>query len=126
MSLGRIIMGPQLSDSVQTTDATANVLLLECPIPDNTASIIGLTVEGIHSVDSVYYDSLHAVTRNGVAATYIGLLGAADRVDNGSAAWVITVDCSTTFLRVRVTGEAAHTINWRASADFKLCAESYL
>lgn len=125
MSLGRAIMGPQKSDTVQTTDATANVLLLECPIPDNFAGFVHLAIEGIHSVDSLYYDGVHAVSRNGVGATYLNAVGTPDRVDNGSAAWVLTIDCSGVNLRVRVQGELAHTVNWSCVASFPLLAESY-
>lgn len=125
MAIGRPIIGPQISDSVTTTDATANVLLLECPIPDNYAGAVSLALVGQHSTDDVAYLGEHCVVRDGVAATYCGVVGTEVRLDNGSAGWTITVDCSGVNFRVRVTGEAAHTINWGAVATFALMVESY-
>ena len=52
------------------------------------------------------------------------MVGALNTFENdsgagGQAAWAFAVDADTTngSLRLRVTGEAAHTINWSASID---------
>lgn len=125
MAIGRLIIGPQASDTVTTTDATANVELLRVPIPDNYAGVVEVVVLGIHSTDDVYYLGYHFIERDGVAATYGGVVGTEVRLDNGSAGWAITVDCDGTDLRVRVTGEAAHTINWGGVGAFPICTESF-
>ena len=124
MAIGDLIYGPQLSDTVQTTDATANVLLIEVPIPDNQMGICSLHITGDHWEDNIVVDTLEGFTRDGAAAVYSGQIRE-DRHDNGSAAWAYTVDASGTNLRVRVTGEAAHTINWSCVPTFPGCFEAF-
>jgi len=124
MTIGDLTMGPQTPDSVQTTDATANVLLIEIPIPDNCIAVVALHIEGIHWEDSITLDTLEGVTRNGANAVYSGQVKET-RLNNGSAAWAYTVDCSGANLRVRITGEAGHTINWSCVPDFRACFEVF-
>lgn len=125
MTIGRLIIGPQASDTVTTTDATANVELLRVPIPDTYAGVVEVVVLGIHSTDDVYYLGYHFIERDGVAATYGGVVGTEVRLDNGSAAWGIGVSCDGTDLLVDVTGAVAHTINWGGVGAFPICTESF-
>jgi hypothetical protein len=61
------------------------------------------------------------VIRRGANAAATAMVAAASvtqvAADAGAAAWALAVDADTTngCLRLRVTGEASHTINWTAS-----------
>lgn len=119
MTIGRTRLGPQCQGHKQTTDATADQLLLTCPIPFKHSATVDLWIIGIAtSGDKLVEHSVHSVTRDGATATYIGEVSNGS-YSSGAGAWVTTVDCTGTGLRVRVTGEAAHTIEWHCVARFE-------
>lgn len=119
MTIGRTQLGPQCQGHKQTTDATADQLLLTCPIPFKHSATVDLWIIGIAtSGDKLVEHSVHSVTRDGATATYVGEVSNGS-YSSGAGAWVTTVDCTGTGLRVRVTGEAAHTIEWHCVARFE-------
>lgn len=105
--------------TVQTTDATATSLVTltqddtcVCKYTANVTAFEPATSDSLSvTVEATY-------KRNGGAATIVGAVVNTNRQqDAGAATWVVTFDTSTNDVRLRVTGEAAHTINWRATVS---------
>jgi hypothetical protein len=118
MTIGRTRLGPQCQGHLQTTDATADQLLLEVPIPFKHSATVDVWITAVATTGERYAEhSVHSVSRDGATATYVGEVSNGS-YSSGAGAWVTTVDCTGTGLRVRVTGEAAHTIEWHAVASF--------
>ena len=121
MSLGNFKYGPGKTGYIQTTDAT-QVEVARLSIPLNHAALIKVDIIAQHSADYWYRTSLHATKNATGIAVYFGQLSIIDG-SSGAGTWVVTVDCDSDALRVRVTGQGSHTINWTCVLSFELCSE---
>lgn len=112
---------PATSDrvTVQTTNATATTLFSNTQddtcVCKYTAEVTGFEP----ATGDSFSENIEATfKRNGGAATAVGAVVKSNRQeDAGATAWAITFDTSTNDVRLRVTGEASHTINWRATVS---------
>lgn len=102
------------SATVQTTDATVTTLDL-FTLADETVVSVHAWIHGlVTGGDAAVYDLVGAVKRvSAGAATVIATLPATSTPIEDNAAWDATLDVSGNDVRVRVTGVAATTINWR-------------
>lgn len=113
---------------VQTTNATQTVLTFDAAaagannqviLPNNSCYMVKGTVIARENAtgDSSAWE-FTAFIKRGANAAATAMVAAATIgtpiQDVGAAAWVLTIDADTTQggLRVRVTGEASHTIRW--------------
>lgn len=100
---------------LQTTDATTTTLLSISLSGTDQAVTLQAIVQGRQPLtgDSIHANIFCAARNEGGATTFIGG-GPSTIKDAGVNAWTITtdVDDSTDVLRIRVRGEASHTIDW--------------
>ena len=108
--------------AVQTTDATVTTdgtyTLADQKVAHVTAKVVALKSDA--STGGTWVLEA-AFRRNGAGVSQIGtttLLTATK--DVAAATWSATIDASGTDIRIRVTGQAATTINWSASATIRL------
>ncbi len=122
------INSSQLSteDEVSTTDATVTTLTT-IALEDDTQYQLDariLVVEDDGTDRAVYKRSV-AVYRTG--AGNATLLGSANddltEESGGASAWDATIDIDSTSVRIRVTGEAAHDLNWKSRYELVKVAE---
>ena len=123
MALGDIKIGPQKRGYQRTTDATVTTIAT-VEIPDSTSVMARISVIGQNITDHIHHSSVNALYRNGVSATFISQFSN-NSVSAGAGTWAITIDCTGTTLRVRVTGQASHTIDWLCKVSFDICAVSF-
>lgn len=104
-----------LKGSVQTTDATATTLT-SATIPSNVADCFTLVVSAFQTLtgDSKSWNLAYRV-KNVAGTVTVEKFQEMISEDAGAAAWTAVVDVSGTTARVRVTGEAAHTIRWNCT-----------
>lgn len=117
--------------SGSTTDATANVELFlggssgsRLTLATNTAFVADILIIGNSNASSKsYWATRRVAIRRGTGN--VSLIGAVEGTESGSTAstpWSFTIDADTTnqALRIRVTGEAATSITWNATAFYRL------
>ena len=105
------------SGIVTTTDATVTSVLEYTPtdayVTQIKARVIGRKSDG---TAGAAYEVTACVRRAGGTVTLIGAVAATSTMED-NASWAATIDVSGTLVRVRVTGVAATTINWKAKAE---------
>ena len=114
-----------------TTDATANVELFldsasanRLTLANNTALVANILIVGNSPTTSKsYWASRRVAIRKDTGN--VALIGAVEGTESGSTVstpWSFTIDADTTnqALRIRVTGEAATNITWRANAFYRV------
>jgi hypothetical protein len=107
-----------LGETVQTTDATATSLSVFTTKP-NTVYFVVANVVAMNTIDPEggAYRRYAAFRTNAAGTlTQIGTTQTAVTLEDNSG-WDATIDSSGTDIRVRVTGEPAVTINWRADVN---------
>ena len=104
-----------LKGTVQTTDATVTTLA-SATIPTGTADSLIVAVSAFQAAtgDSKAWALEYRVKNVGGTVTVERFSDRASE-DAGAAAWAAIVDASGATVRVRVTGEAAHTIRWNCT-----------
>ena len=105
--------------AVQTTDATATTLWSET-LADNTVHVIDVFVVARRTDAAGRWSGRRRVTVYREAAGSATLEGSVETIGTDVAngiAPTVTLDVSSNDIRLRVTGEAAKTINWRAQVD---------
>lgn len=101
--------------TVQTTDATPTTLV-DISIASDTEKLITLKVHGHEEATDDHIWKFMTIGAKNVGGT-VSLVGGVDSAtgyDAGASAWTIVASVSTSNVRITVTGEAAHTIDWRA------------
>jgi len=101
--------------TVQTTDATSTTLI-DIAIPTGEEKIVSVKVHGHEDATNDHVWKKMEIGAKNVAGT-VSIVGGVDSAvgyDAGASAWTITASASTSNIRITVTGEAAHTIDWRA------------
>jgi len=103
------------SDKVQTTDATATNLWTET-LSDNQVHVIEALVVARRSDSADRWSGKRRVTvyRAGGGATILGSVETIGTDVTTGLAPTVTFDASTNDIRLRITGESAKTIQWRA------------
>lgn len=106
--------------TVQTTDATQTEII-SVAVASGTTFGYRINIVGNESAtgDTVFESIFGAIHNQGGTTAIVGS-DIVDRTeDAGAAAWVVTVaaDDTTDALTVDVTGEAAHTIDWKVSVE---------
>lgn len=98
---------------VTTTDATAT-LLYSFAIPTNSAGRILVTITGRKSDGSAraLYTKLAGFYRASSAAAQAGSTETLGTDYESDSSWDVSVDVSSSVLRVLVTGAASTTVNW--------------
>ena len=104
--------------TVQTTDATETSLQV-ITIPADTERVI---VSRAHcnepaTDDSAWFFSRFGVKNVGGTVSLLGGVSQDTGADAGASTWTVTVDVTGATVRIRVTGEAAHTINWETTTE---------
>ncbi len=115
----------------RTTNATQTTLTAgggaagtdnQLVLPDSSAgTVTGEVIGRENATGDTKGWKFECVIRRGANAAATAMVAAASvtqvAADAGAAAWALAVDADTTngCLRLRVTGEASHTINWTAS-----------
>jgi hypothetical protein len=117
---GTMTVGPvtQFDNTDQTTDATVTTLAAIAP-GVNKAGRIAVVVtarEASTQVVNIYSLSQSYETDGSGNVTLRGTLSVVSE-DEDAAGWDCTIDASTTSIRVRATGEAATTIDWRCAGQ---------
>ena len=109
-----------ISGSLQTTDATTTTIA-SCTVPSNVACRLQVKVTAFESAtgDCKSWDLFYNA-KNVAGTLTVQKVTESVYEDAGASAWTAIVDNSGTTLRIRVTGEAAHTIEWHA-----VCQHSY-
>lgn len=110
-----------LNNTVQTTDATVTTLATITP-PDNSRGTLEVTLIGLKPSDAAYGISgkkfIHWKKVSGTLTVSQIVGEAADYLETfTTATW--TVDASGGTLRIRVTGEAATTVDWQSVHKLK-------
>jgi hypothetical protein len=115
-----------------TTDATANVELFldstsanRLTVADNTALVADILIIGNSTASSKSFWASRRVAIRKDNGGNVALIGAVSGTEGGSTAstpWDFTIDADTATqsLRIRVTGEAATNITWRANAFYRV------
>lgn len=100
-------------NTVQTTDATVTTAFAKT-MGDNTTHTIVATITADQSsgANSAGYVRMATVKRAGGGATLVGTVSTPHTAED-VAGWDATIDVNSNDWRVRVTGAAATTINWR-------------
>ena len=106
--------------TVQTTDATVTEII-SVPVASGTGFGFRVNVFGLETAtgDAVYVSAFGALRNFGGTTSFAGTV-VTDRTDtSGASAWAITItaDDTTDALTVDVTGEAAHTIDWKVNVE---------
>ncbi len=109
-----------LSGRVQTTDATVTTLMsIACP--NDVACEVEIKVAAFESAPvngNARTWTLRYFVKNVGGTLTVAKHSESGYEDAGATAWVAIADASGTTFRVRVTGEAAHTIVWQGTANF--------
>ena len=109
-----------ITGTVQTTDATQATVASHSPAND-TAVIVEASIVGRKSDGTVAaaYKLYSAFRKDGAGViTQIGLVAVvATLEDAGAVTWDVTMDGAAGAARVRVTGQAATTIDWACRAS---------
>lgn len=111
---GNLIEGRSLSTAtVQTTDATQTTLATYT-IPTDDERVITARVRAHEDAtdDSYWYVTTVGVKNVGGTASLIGSESVSTGGDAGTSSWDVEIDVSGATARIRVTGEASHTIDW--------------
>jgi len=105
---------------VQTTDATVTTLALYTP-PDGGVATVRVVVSARRSTgaEAAGYERVATVRRAGGTTTLVGAVTSVHSAED-VAGWDATIDVSGADVRVRVTGVAAVTIDWRCAGSAKL------
>lgn len=100
--------------TVQTTDATATVLMTVA-VPTDEEKMYDIKVHGHEdATDDHLWKRVTCTVKNiSGTASLVGGVDAATGYDAGASAWTIVTSVSSGNVIVTVTGEAAHTIDWR-------------
>jgi hypothetical protein len=107
-----------LAGRVQTTDATVTTLMsITCPNNIACEVEIKLAAFELATGDAKSWTLRYFVKNVGGTLTVAKHHESAYE-DAGAAAWTAIADATGTTFRVRVTGEAAHTIVWQGTANF--------
>lgn len=105
-----------MSESVQTTDATVTDVSTFTTVPSKVFYVIA-EIAAINAGDlttgAAYVRSAAFRTSAAGVLTIIGAVATTVTIED-TAGWDATIDASGTDIRVRVTGAAATTVNWRA------------
>ena len=104
------------TDTLQTTDATTTVLSTVA-IPSGEEKILVVKVHGHEDAtnDHIWKTMTFCVKNVGGTASLVGGVDSAIGYDAGATSWSIVAGVSTGNATITVTGEAAHTIDWRAT-----------
>jgi hypothetical protein len=109
-----------LSGRVQTTDATVTTLMsIACP--NDVACEVEIKVAAFESAPvngNARTWTLRYFVKNVAGTLTVAKHNESGYEDAGATAWAAIADASGTTFRVRVTGEAAHTIVWQGTANF--------
>ena len=102
--------------TVQTTDATPTVLMTVA-VPTGQEKLFDVRVHGHEDAtnDHIWKKTVFCVKNVGGTASLVGGIDSATGYDAGAGSWTIVVGVSSGNAIVTVTGEAAHTIDWRAT-----------
>ena len=105
-------------DTVQTTDATPTVLAT-IAIATDEEKVLKIRAHGHEDAtdDHIWKDMTLGVKNIAGTASLVGGVDSAVGTDAGAAAWTIVASVSSGNVIVTVTGEAAHTIDWRSTTD---------
>lgn len=99
--------------TVQTTNATVTTLD-SATLAAGTVSMVRATVLARSTADICNgYDLYAVVDQTGGTAALVGSAFGTAREE--AAGWDATIDCDAATVRIRITGAAATTINWRAN-----------
>ena len=98
-------------NEIQTTDATTTTLITET-LPDDTVAVFRVVIDAFWSGDRAGFVRTFRAHRAGGGGAVIGIFNA-DYTDDSSGSLVIAADASGNDVRVRVTGIAATTIDWK-------------
>ena len=106
-----------LANKVQTTDATETTISSQT-VPSNVACSVIVRISAFEPAtgDSKAWALEYHIKNVGGTCTANRISERAYE-DAGATAWAAACDFSGTTFRVRVTGEAAHTINWNATCE---------
>lgn len=107
---------------VQTTDATPTVLFSKTLFA-STCSNFRVQAMGYDQVaNEVTSVEIRGAIKRGAAggAAIVGSTDTFTTEDAGASPWSIVVQATGNDLEVEVTGEAAHTIDWRCRVDFEI------
>lgn len=106
-----------IAGSLQTTDATVTTIASQ-GVPTDVACQANVMVSAFEAAtgDSRTWNLEYFVKNDSgvVTATKIAERG---NYDAGASSWAAVCDVSGTTFRIRVTGEAAHTIDWHTKCD---------
>jgi hypothetical protein len=104
----------QKRGTVQTTDATQTNVLTYALLDASVYSITAYVTARDSSGNCKMFHRAICAKRSGGGATLVGNVMSlvADQGEAASTAWACTVDVSGNDVRVRVTGQAATTIDW--------------
>ena len=106
--------------TVQTTDASLTPII-DVPVASGTGFGFRINIIGTQDAtgDTVFESVFGAIRNQGGTTALVGST-ITDRTDDaGATTWVITVSADDTGdnLAVEVTGEAAHTIDWKVNVE---------
>jgi hypothetical protein len=106
--------------TVQTTDATTTNIFTFVPVPDGvytyTAKVTGFEVS---TGDAIGVDVFAVFNVISQVVTQVGVTSL-DRKSNFPGIVTVVLNTDGTNIRLRVTGQAGKTINWRASTNITL------
>lgn len=107
------------SASVTTTNDTTTTLITIGTQPDEVVRYYKAKVTGIKNDNTLgYYGEILSVIRRDGTLNQVSTIDLIEKTEFTTA--TSTIDFSGTDVRVRVTGEAATTINWRVNIEYNV------
>ena len=108
----------RITDAQQTTDATVTVLSTTA-IATDEEKILRVRVHGHEDAtdDHIWKTMTFGVKNIAGVASLVGGVDAATGYDAGAGTWTIVAGVSSGNATITITGEAAHTIDWRATIE---------
>mgnify|MGYP001559644217 FL=1 len=106
---------------LQTTDATTTTIW-SYTISDNCVVYLDVVfVAFSNGVGSAGYEATATFKRDGAGATQVGTTASLSLMEDAALALAsITLDANSNYIRARVTGVAATTIDWLANVTMTL------